>query len=144
MLLLISKLISGEADLFLARVRRLAVLYAAIALLALSMAGFLLGALFGALAEEFGAVETALGFAAVCFVLLVLAYGLLLRARRPRPGRTEDRLQRDIASIAGVAALSNAPLLLASLGKRKSLLLVPVAVLGAWGLWRAFRASRNR
>ncbi len=52
-------------------------------------------------------------------------------------------MQRDVASIASVAAMSNMPLIFRSLRRRKSLLVVPVAAASVWGVYRVFQNWRD-
>jgi hypothetical protein len=141
---LITKVFTGEAGIFLARMRTVAILYAAMGLVALVMLIFLVTAAFVWLAAIYGALYTALGFAAVCLLAIVILYILLIIARRPPKQRASDRLQRDIASIASVAAVSNLPLMMQSVRRRKSLLLLPVAGVGIWAATRLILAMRNR
>lgn len=141
---LFTKLITGEAGIYIARLKRLAVLYVIMGLFAVAMLTSLISALSIFLADRFGALETALGFAGVSFLLLVATWIAVVIVRRPPRKRADDRLQRDIAAIAGVAAVSNAPLILGTVKKRKSLLLAPVIAAGAWGIWRAVTAYRSR
>jgi ABC-type uncharacterized transport system permease subunit len=141
---LITKLFTGEASIYIARLRTAAAIYAAMALLALGMIGFLLGALFVWLAHRFGTVQTAIGFAIVCLVGILGLYVLLTVARRPPRQRAADRVQRDVASIASIAALSNMPLIFSTLRRRKSLVLLPVVGVAAWGLIRSLRGFRDR
>ncbi|WAJ30007.1 hypothetical protein [Antarcticirhabdus aurantiaca] len=141
---LITKLITGEAGIFVEKMKRLAVLYALMAVCALFMLGFLMNALFVWLASHFGAFGTSLGFALFFLVLVIAVYVMISAAGRPPANRADDRLQRDIASIASVAALSNAPLLFSSVRRRKSLLLVPVAGGFLFAVWRLITATRRR
>ncbi|MCB8838106.1 hypothetical protein [Aurantimonas sp. VKM B-3413] len=141
---LVAKLLTGEAGVYIARMQRLAVLYAALTVFLLMMLGFLLGALFIFVAGYIGNLYTALAFAAGFFVLILIAWILTIIARRPPRKRADDRLQRDIASIASVAALSNIPLIFQTVKKRKGLLLVPVAAATGWGVWRAISSYRER
>ncbi len=144
---LITRLFTGEASIYFARLRTIASLYAVMAVLALAMLFFLLLALFVWIAQSAGVLATAIGFAVGCLVVLVGVYIVLMIARRPPRQRAADRMQRDMASIASVAAVSNMPLLFRSVRRRKSLLLVPVAAVSAWGVFRVFQnirdASRN-
>ncbi|MFD2236324.1 hypothetical protein [Aureimonas populi] len=141
---LITKIFTGEAGVFFARMRTVAILYAVMGIFALGLLGFLLGALFIWLASIYGALATALGFAAACLLGLVVLYIVLMIARRPPKDRASDRLQRDIASVASVAAISNLPLLMRSVRRRRSLLLVPVAGIGIFAAVRALSAIRRR
>ncbi len=140
---LISTLLLGEAGTYVARLKKIAGLYAVIAVFAIGLVFSLLASLYIYLAQRFGALETALGFSAGWFVLLVLAWITLMIVRRPPAKRADDRLKRDIASIAGVAALSNAGLMLKQVKRRKSLLLVPVAAVAGWAVWRSVDTYRR-
>ena len=144
---LITRLFTGEASIYFARLRTIASLYAVMAVLAQALRFFLLQALFVWIAQSAGVLATAIGFAVGCLVVLVGVYIVLMIARRPPRQRAADRMQRDMASIASVAAVSNMPLLFRSVRRRKSLLLVPVAAVSAWGVFRVFQnirdASRN-
>ena len=141
---LITRLITGEAGTYLVRMRRLAGLYAVMALFGVLTLVFLIGSLFIFLADHFGALPTALGFAGF-FLLLFLAFWIMtIMVQRTPTRRADDRLQSDIASIAGVAALTNAPLLLRSVRRNKKLLLLPVAGATGFAIWRAFVTYRER
>lgn len=141
---LITKLFTGEASIFIARLRSVAIVYALMGLFALATVGFLLNALHAWLSFHYGPVATSVGFAPVSLAVLVGLYVVLVTVRRPPRVRAQDRMQRDIASIASVAAVSNIPLLFTSVRRRKSLLLVPVAAAGLFGLWRSLRGMRGR
>ena len=140
---LVTKLITGEAGVFLARMKRVVALYVVMAIFALGMAMSLLLALFVYLAQVFGPLPAALGFAGVFLVLVILTYIAVIIARRPPKKRADDRLQRDIASIAGVAAVSNLPLILGTVKRKKSLLILPMVAAGGWGVWRAIAAYKR-
>ena len=140
---LISTLLLGEAGTYFARLKKIAGLYAVMAFFALCTVFSLLASLYIYLAGRFGALETALGFSAVWFVLVVLTWIAVSIAKRPRAKQADDRLKRDIASIAGVAALSNAGLMLKQVKRRKSLLLVPIAAVAGWAVWRSIETYRK-
>ncbi|MEF2550819.1 hypothetical protein VQ042_05480 [Aurantimonas sp. A2-1-M11] len=140
---LITKLITGEAGTFFARMKRVMGLYVVMAFFALATLMSLLLALYVFLAQVYGPLPAALGFAAVWFVLVIVTWIAVIIARRPPKKRADDRLQRDIASIAGVAAMSNLPLILGTVKRRKSLLLLPAVAAGGWGIWRAIGAYRR-
>lgn len=141
---LITKLFTGEAGIFVARLQRLFLVYALLGLCAIGFVGFLLGALFVWLSGIYGTLATTLGFAGVCFLLVVGLYIALMVVRRPPRHRASDRLQRDIASIASVAAVSNVPLILSVLRRRKAyLLMLPLAGVGLWGALRGFARTRD-
>ena len=46
-------------------------------------------------------------------------------------------------AIAGVAAVSNLPLILGTVKRKKSLLILPVVAAGGWGVWRAIAAYKR-
>lgn len=141
---LIVRIFSGEAGQLLARLKRLAGLYALMGVFGLALFLFLLIALFVWSSHHVGTLWTALIFAAAAFVLLAITFVLATMAKRPPAKRADDRLQRDIASVAGVAALSNAPQIVRALRERKGLILVPVAGVGAYGFYRLLAALRGR
>ncbi|KQT42016.1 hypothetical protein ASG43_17195 [Aureimonas sp. Leaf454] len=143
-LALIMRLFTGEAGIMFARLKRLAGLYLLMAILALVMLAFLLLALFAWIASHIGVIETALIFAGVTFVLLVVTFVMAKITGRKPANRADDRLQRDIASIAGVTALSNAPQLLRVLRQRKGLVIVPAAAVGFAGLYGILSFLRGR
>lgn len=134
---LVITLITGEAGNYFARLKRIGGFYAAMAVFLVAMVMSLFGALYVFLASRYGGLATSLGFAAVFFLLALLSWIGVIVARRPPRTRAEDRLKRDIASIAGVAALSNASGLVRAVQRRKSLILIPVAAVGGWAIWRA-------
>ena len=144
MLLLISRLITGEAGIYIARMRRIAGLYAIMAFFGLLTAAFAFSALYILLANEVGSLAASLIFAGVFLTLCAVTWILAAIARRSPGRREDDRLQRDMASIAGVAALTNAPLLLSSIRRRKSLLLLPIAGAAGFAIWRAISSYRDR
>jgi len=140
---LITKIFTGEAGVFMARLRTVAAIYAVMAALAVGLVFFVLLAVFFFAAQRFGPITTSLLFAFIWLLLLLAAYVALVMARRPPKQRASDRLQRDIASVASVAAVSNLPLIVRSIRRRRSLLLVPIAAAGAWGLVRGIRGARS-
>lgn len=139
---LILRLFTGEAAIYLARLRKVALVYALMGVFALAALLYLVGAVHAWFALRYGPVATSIGFALVCLAIVAVLYAVLTVVRRPPPVRAQDRMQRDIASIAGVAAMSNLPSILRGVRRRKSLVLVPVALAGAFGVWRALRGRR--
>ncbi|WP_019997831.1 hypothetical protein [Aureimonas ureilytica] len=141
---LITKVFTGEASIYIARLRTALALYIVMAILGISAFGFLVNALFTWLAFRYGHVQTSIGFGLVCLIGVAIMYVVLLVVgRRPRQ-RARDRVQRDVASIASVAAVSNLPLIFAMVRKRKALLLLPVGLASFWGLFMALRGYRDR
>lgn len=144
LLTLVSKIFAGEAGVFLARLKRIMALYVLLAILLTVLAMFVLMALFIWSSQHFGILPTALGFCGVSLVLVLLTLALILMAKRRPSTRVDDRLQRDIASIAGVTALTNAPQIIRALRHNRSLIAVPVALGGLYGLYRLISALRGR
>ncbi|MBP0614380.1 hypothetical protein [Jiella mangrovi] len=141
---LVAKLVTGEAGVYIARLRKLVILYIVMAVFALLMVTYLISALYIWVASIYGPLATSLFFAGGFLVLIILTWIATIIVRRPARKRADDRLQRDIASIAGVAALSNAPLLFQSARRNKKLLFVPVAGAVGWAVWRAVSAFQTR
>lgn len=142
---LIARILTGEAGIYFTRLRTIALYYTLIAVAGLGALLFLTIALFIWLASAVGsALYAALIFAGAFLVLAAIFYVMLAMARKPAKEQSRDRLQRDIASIAGVAAVTNLPRLLQSARRRKRLLAVPVALAGIWGAVRLAIAYRNR
>ena len=143
-LALVSKIFAGEAGVFFARLKRLMALYVLLAILLLVLAIFVMIALFIWSAQNFGALPTALGFCGGSLVLVLIAVAMILMAKRRPSTRVDDRLQRDIASIAGVTALTNAPQIMRAVRRQKKLLLVPIAGMGFFGLYKLLANRRRR
>jgi hypothetical protein len=143
-LALIMRLFTGEAGIMFARLKRLAGLYIVMAILLMVMLAFLLLALFAWIASRIGVIETALIFAGVSFVLLFVTFIMAKITGRKPANRADDRLQRDIASIAGVTALSNAPQLMRAMRQRKGFIIVPAAAAGFLGLYGVLSFLRRR
>lgn len=122
----------------------MALLYAILGVFALLAVLSLLGALYILLAELIGPVQAACVFALVWFILALVAWAAIVAARRPPRKPADDRLQRDIASIAGVAAVSNLPLIFGVARKRKGLLAIPVLGVIGFAGWRAYMTYRAR
>ena len=96
---------TGEAGLYFARLKNMAVWYAAMGVFALVAVIFLLIALFSWVAVHLGSIAAALIFAGVFLVLGIIAFVMArVSARPPRREPGDNRLERDIASIAGVTA----------------------------------------
>ena len=143
-LALITRLLQGEAGIFLARLKRLMGLYIMLGVFGLLLLIFLITTLFIWLSQHFGSLNTALGFSAGSLVLVILTYVMVLMAKRKPETRADDRLQRDIASIAGVTALTNAPQIMRAVRRQKKLLLVPIAGMGFFGLYKILTNRRGR
>lgn len=144
LLTLVSKIFAGEAGVFLARLKRVVALYVLLAILLLILAIFVIVALFIWSSQHFGALPTALGFCGGSLVLVLLTFAMIMMAKRRPSTRADDRLQRDIASIAGVTALTNAPQIIRAFRRNRSLIAVPVALGGLYGLYRLISGIRGR
>jgi hypothetical protein len=141
---LITRLLTGEAGIYFARLRTVAAWYAMMGVFGLVTAIFVLVALFSWVASHLGTLAAALVFAGAFLLLTLLAFALARAAGRPpRTGR-EDRLQRDIASIAGVTALGYAPQLGRLARQKRGLLIIPAVAAGFFGLYKGIAALRQR
>jgi hypothetical protein len=141
---LITRLLTGEAGLYFTRLRNMAVWYAVMGVFALVLVIFLMIALFSWMASLLGTVATALIFAALFLLLTIVAFAIAqISGRPPRPEK-EDRLQRDILSIAGVTAMSNAPQLMRLARQKRGLIMIPAVAAGFFGLYKVIAAFRER
>lgn len=140
---LITRLLTGEAGVFLTRLKRLVGLYVMLGVSALLLLIFLLIALFIWSSQHFGSLNTALGFAGVALLLVIITFVMTLGAKRRPETRADDRLQRDIVSIAGVTAMTNAPQIMRAVRRQKKLLLVPIAGMGMFGLYKLLTKRRR-
>jgi len=137
---LIATILSGEAADAVRRARSAAIAYAVAGLLGLVGIGFLVGAGFVAAAQRFGTIEAALAFG---FAFLVVAGGIVAihsLTRKRRRKEATSRRTADIATIAGVAAVSLLPTLL----RGKSA--IGTIVLGALGIvaYGIYRENRRK
>ncbi|MDS1136617.1 hypothetical protein [Nitratireductor indicus] len=127
---LLASFAAGEMSGAVKRLRISAVAYMAAALLALFGAGFLVFAAFILAADRWGAVNAALGFgiaflAVAGIVLLALKIWTSVQSRRARRRRVSDA-----GLLAGTAALTLLPSLLARSGKIGGIALPIVAAVG--------------
>ena len=90
-LALITRLFTGEAGIYFARLKRLVGLYVVLGIFALALLVFLLIALFIWASHHFGALETALAFAGAFFILLVITFVMTLLAKRRPATRATTR-----------------------------------------------------
>ncbi len=132
---LIATILSGEALEAARRARSAAIAYAVAGLLALLGVGFLVGAGFVAAARRFGTIETALafGFAFLVIALAIVAIHSMSEKRRKKAAAS--RRAADVATIAGVAAVTLLPTLLRG---RSAVGGIAAAALGilAYGIYR--------
>lgn len=141
---LITRLLTGEAGMFFARLRNMVVWYAVVGIFALIMLVFLVIALFTWVASHLGILSTALIFAGIFLVLALIAFAFAKLLGSPSRTRREENLQRDIASIAGITAMANAPQLVRLFRRKRGLLALPVVAVGFFGLYKAIAAFRER
>ncbi len=141
---LITRLLTGEAGVYFARLRSLIAWYAIMGLFAFVMTVFLTIALFSWMASHLGTLPAALIFAGIFFVLTLVAFAVAQVSGKPPRTRKEDRLHRDIASIAGVTAMANAPQLFRLAKQKRGLLIIPAVLAGFVGLYKAIEAVRSR
>jgi drug/metabolite transporter (DMT)-like permease len=128
---LIAAFASGEAMDAVRRAKVTAIAYLAAALFGVCGVGFLIGAGFIVAARRYGTVEAAvafgIGFLLVAIVILaVRSLAAHSRARRAR------RRGADLATIAGVAAVSVLPALL----KSRAGIIAPIVALAAYAIYR--------
>ncbi|WP_152046095.1 phage holin family protein [Aureimonas psammosilenae] len=141
---LITRLLTGEAGLYFTRLKNMVVWYAIMGVFLLVMAIFLLIALYSWIAGAVGPILAALIFAGAFLVLSLVAFLLGRISGQPPRNKDEDRLQRDIASIAGVTAMANAPQLMRLMQRKRGFIIVPAAIAGFFGLYKAIAALRDR
>ncbi|GGE19631.1 hypothetical protein GCM10011390_43580 [Aureimonas endophytica] len=140
---LIARLLTGEAGIYFARLRNMATWYVVMGVFGLITVIFLLMALFAWVETHLGPILTALVFAGVFLVLTLVAF-LLARSSAGQPkGQRAETLQREIASIAGVTAMSNAPQIFRLMRRKRGLVIIPMAALGFLGLYKAITAFRD-
>lgn len=132
---LIATILSGEAVEAARRARTTAIAYAAAGLLGFVGVGFLVGAGFVAAARRFGTIEAALAFG---FGFLVVGLGIVAihsMTEKRKKKAAASRRTADIATIAGVAAVTLLPTLLRG---RSAVGGIAAAALGilAYGIYR--------
>jgi hypothetical protein len=131
---LIAGFASGEVMNAVRRAKSAAIAYLLAFAFALVGAGFLIAALFTWVARHFGTIEAAIGFGvAFCLIAIVilLAHSIASRSR----ARRTRRQGVDLATVAGVAAVSVLPVLL----KSRVGLAAPLVALAAYAIYRENR-----
>ncbi|WP_148227478.1 hypothetical protein [Fulvimarina pelagi] len=107
------------------------------AIFAVLLLAFLITALFVYVAAQIGALNAALIASGLCLGVILLLWITTLVVRRTPEKRVQDRMKRDIASVAGTTALSNLPKIFAMARKRKAAaLLTPLIAIVGFGIWR--------
>src|SRR6187399_955176 len=107
---LIASFASGEVMNVVRRAKSAAIAYLLAAVFGLVGVGFLIGALFTWAARRFGTIEAEIGFGAAFLVIAILVLSIHAIASRSRARRTR-RQGVDLATVAGVAAVSVLPVL---------------------------------
>lgn len=127
---LIAGLISGETLEAARRARRAAIAYALAGFLGLFGLLFLVIAAYLAVAERYGAIETAIGFG-IGFLVIAGVVLLIHRiAARRRIERDVSRRKSELMTVAATTAIAILPTLLRGKGGPLTLLAPVVAVLG--------------
>ena len=132
---LIATILSGEALDAARRARASAAAYALAGLFGLTGLGFLVGAAYVAAARRFGTVEAALAFG---FAFLIVALGIVgfhAMTRRQRRKAAASRRAGDVATMAGVAAVTLLPTLLRGRSAIGGIAAAAIGIL-AYGLYR--------
>ena len=128
---LIAAFASGEAMNAVHRAKVTAIAYLLAAIATLCGLGFLIGAGYIAASRRFGDMEAAIGFG-VGFLLIALII-LAIRSITARSrARRKRRRGADLATIAGVAAVSVLPALL----KSRAGIIAPLVAFAAYAIYR--------
>jgi hypothetical protein len=133
---LIGALFAGEASRIVGRARRAAIAYTIAGLCAFIGLGFLLGALYVALAAKFGSLETSLGFGIVFLLIggIVLTINTIIANRVKKKAATRRR--SELTTIAATAAVSILPGLLRGKVTPLSLVGAPLLAILAYSVLR--------
>jgi Na+/pantothenate symporter len=128
---LIAAFASGEAMDAVRRAKVTAIAYLAAALFGLCGLGFLVGAAYIVAARRFGGVEAAIGFGVGFLLVAIIILAIRSLAARSRARRARRR-GANLATIAGVAAVSVLPALL----KSRAGIIAPIVALAAYAIYR--------
>ncbi len=131
---LLAAFASGEAVYTARQVRRAAIAYLVAAVAALTGLGFLVGAGFVAAADRYGAINTALAFAAGFFLLAILILVIHRIASRARARSIASKRPTELKAIGTAAALTVLPMLLRSKGSLAALL-APALAIAAYAIY---------
>jgi len=134
---LIASFASGEVVSLVRRAKSAAIAYSLACVFALAGIGFLIGALFTWTARRYGMIEAEIGFGVAFFVIalvILLIHSITSRSR----ARHTRRQGVDLATVAGVAAVSVLPVLL----KSRAGLVGPLVALAAYAIYRENRRDR--
>jgi len=132
----IAALFSGEASRLVGRARRAVIAYVIAGVCAFIGLGFLLGALYTALASRFGSIETSLGFGIVFLLLggIVLLINAIIASGARKKAATRRR--SELTTIAATAAVSILPGLLRGKVTPLSMVAAPLLAILAYSLLR--------
>ena len=128
---LIAAFASGEATNAVHRAKVTAAAYLLAAIAALCGLGFLVGAGYIAASRRFGDMEAAVGFGVGFLLIALIILAIRSIAARSRARRARRR-GADLATIAGVAAVSMLPALL----KSRAGIIAPLVALAAYAIYR--------
>jgi predicted membrane channel-forming protein YqfA (hemolysin III family) len=128
---LIAAFASGEAMNAVHRAKVTAIAYLLAAIAGLCGLGFLVGAAYIVAARKFGDVEAAISFGVGLLLITLLILAVRSIAARSRARRARRR-GVDLATIAGVAAVSMLPALL----KSRAGIIAPIVALAAYAIYR--------
>ncbi|MDY8110379.1 hypothetical protein U0C82_14650 [Fulvimarina sp. 2208YS6-2-32] len=139
---ILAKIFQGELGIYFARLKRLAILYVIMAIFGILLLAFLITALFVYVATQIGPLNAALIASGLCLAVMVGLWITTIVVRRRPEKRAQDRMKRDIASVAGTSALVNLPKIFAMARKRKAAaFLTPVVALVGFGIWRMLQGD---
>lgn len=134
---LIATILSGEALDAFRRTRSAAVAYAAAGLFAIVGLGFLVGASYVAAARRYGTIEAAIAFGAGFLLIALVIVTIHAVRQKNRKKAIEGRRTTDVATMAGVAAVTLLPSLMRGRAAAGGLA-AAVAALAAYGLYRYY------
>ncbi|MER0237901.1 hypothetical protein ABRA89_07145 [Fulvimarina sp. MAC8] len=139
---LVAKIFQGELGTYIARYKRLVTLYAIMSVFILLLLAFLLTALFVFVAAQIGALNAALIASGLCLAIILAIWLMTIKVRRKPEKRVQDRMKRDIASVAGTTALANLPKIFAMARKRKAAaIMTPIVAIVGFSVWRMLQGD---
>ncbi|WP_349940762.1 hypothetical protein [Fulvimarina sp. MAC8] len=117
-------------------------LYAIMSVFILLLLAFLLTALFVFVAAQIGALNAALIASGLCLAIILAIWLMTIKVRRKPEKRVQDRMKRDIASVAGTTALANLPKIFAMARKRKAAaIMTPIVAIVGFSVWRMLQGD---
>ncbi len=139
---LVGSLAAGEMSDMLKRLRTAGLFNLLAALAALCGIGFLIAAAYVAAAQRWGAAPAALGFAVAFLLLATAIYGIGKVLVRRRARKAERRRASDARMLAGTAAVTLLPSILAR-GGGVGILLAPLVALAGYAIYRENTGARS-